>query len=221
MEYFSNADTWVSFYLAIRHSLFDPSCVIQHMPHEYLITYEISATSHKETGGQHVHVLFRGSDVLYRKVIHLIKQRYNLQGVAKNGVPRQYGKVRDLRDPFRMAAYLVKQSGQTYTNLPEKTLSLLQETSFENFRESETSRREKTMAYLDQVIDLSNPLGDSHYINFTENSLVAVVKEALIDYHRSDCKFLTRHTLNYLTHYYLVYHNPKIFSSREILSLFY
>lgn len=222
MEFFSDNTLWVSFFLAVRHCYAPKLQELLQFPSHFLVTQEVSATTHKETQGEHFHILFVGDDVLYRKLINTIKKHFPLQGVAKNGVPRQYGKVRDLRDPFRMASYMLKQGKSYSTDFPDSTISTLKETSFEKSQDLERSERETICAILDEKM-LPQPTDSIDYINHSVYALPLEVKTIIIETYRSTptFKYLTSHRLKYLTQYYLMYHKKELLSTKECLDLFF
>lgn len=225
MNFFSdNSNNWVSFYFAIPHSY--QSQVLKTLEplfnSYYLITQEVSTTSHKDTSGEHYHVMFIGNDIQYRKCITNLKKFYSLSGQARDGHARQYGKVRDLRDPFRMGAYILKQSMFQHTNFPSEIISRLEEASFEKPTINSNSERDEIMEYLDQHIDLDKPTEVTQLINHSYYETPRQVKIAIIDYHvqHPEIKFLTTHRLKYLCQYYLMYHR-KILKPEELYSFFY
>lgn len=91
----------------IKQYINDPSS-------NYLITHEVSKTAHIETQGSHFHLYIDGSfnyDA-FRKTV-LVKY-YSLQGQARNGVGRQYGKIKDIRNVIEYCRYCCKDQDEDY-----------------------------------------------------------------------------------------------------------
>lgn len=78
----------------------------------YLIGYE------KEPY-EHTHFLVQMTTQSYHNFSNTIfKKRYNLRGQARNGLCRQYGKLKKIEDLSKMASYTIK-SGNIKTNMPQ------------------------------------------------------------------------------------------------------
>lgn len=103
----------ISFLVALPHRLIDEfidslKLYLGDAP-KYVIGMETSVDSHAETQGEHMHVFADMDEPLYdrfRKTV-LVK-KYNLRGQARSGLPRQYGKIRCIRDETKMLQYTVK-----------------------------------------------------------------------------------------------------------------
>lgn len=96
----------------------------------YLIAAETTKDSHKETQGEHFHFLVQMSDSDYHKYSkRVFKDKLKLRGVARDGNPRQYGRVKKIEDITRMAAYTIKQ-GNIRTNMTEAQLATYKAVTF-------------------------------------------------------------------------------------------
>ena len=73
------------------------------------IGLEISKTSHKEYDGQHVHVMTWMKDQTYHTMSIALFKKWGLRGRALPQKPRQYGKLKHIKDPDKMYAYTIKQ----------------------------------------------------------------------------------------------------------------
>lgn len=106
--------------------------LIEHDVVEFVIAHEISLNKHKETDGHHYHFVIYATDQKYKTFIKWFKDNYNpnLRGRAKNGKPRQYGKVQEIRDEFKMLAYTIK-DGHYASTIPEHDLEIASEISYE------------------------------------------------------------------------------------------
>ena len=78
----------------------------------YLIGYENEPY-------EHTHFLVQMTTQSYHNFSNTIfKKRYNLRGQARNGLPRQYAKLKKIEDLSKMASYTIK-SGNIKTNMPQ------------------------------------------------------------------------------------------------------
>lgn len=92
-----NKDNWVMCMFAVYHSEkeYIKDQLIRHtLPGGYyLLSQEVAKDSHKETNGEHFHVMAQMTNEAYGLMSMNIKRKYNLRGKAVEGKPRQYGKV--------------------------------------------------------------------------------------------------------------------------------
>lgn len=96
----------------------------------YLISAETTNDAHKETQGQHFHFLVQMTDKDYHSFSkRVFKDKFKLRGQAKDGKPRQYGRVKKIEDLERMGAYTIKQ-GNIRTNMTEKQLEAYKKITF-------------------------------------------------------------------------------------------
>ncbi len=148
----STEPCYIAFMAALEH---------QHMPSvldflqeystvsEYLISKETSPNSHKETGGQHLHFLVHMSPKDYKNFSERIfRKKYNLRGQAKKGLPRQYGRLKEIHDLEAMGAYTVK-DGNITTNMDDAVISKWSEASYK--RDEERTFREKVFEFIDNM----------------------------------------------------------------------
>jgi len=97
----------------------------------YIVAKETTVNAHKESSGQHFHFFVQMSDKDYHRYSkRTFKDKFNLRGKALKDKPRQYGRVKKIENPERMAAYTVK-DGDIVTNLTEDQLKKFKETSFQ------------------------------------------------------------------------------------------
>lgn len=80
--------------------------------------------THQSTDGEHVHVLAQMTKKQYESLNKNIKDKFKLNGVARDGSPKQYGKVKQIRSIDRMAAYVIK-DGNYETNLEPEIIEEL------------------------------------------------------------------------------------------------
>lgn len=79
----------------------------------------------------HFHFIVYMNDDTYRNFAKSVfKDKFKLRGQAKNGLSRQYGKTKDIKDPTKMMAYTVK-DGNFRTDMSEQQIEALVKISFE------------------------------------------------------------------------------------------
>lgn len=89
----------------------------------YIISMETSKTAHKETKGQHMHYAVQMDDKQYDAFRHTcFNNTYKLRGRAVDGQPRQYGKIKQVRDESKFLSYTVKDKNIIYKNIDLKTI---------------------------------------------------------------------------------------------------
>lgn len=114
---------------------------------EYLISRETSVNSHHETNGQHFHFLVHMAPKDYKNYAERVfSKKYHLRGQAKKGLPRQYGKLREIFDLERLGAYTVK-DGCITTNMPDARIKAWGQTAFR--KDEVKCLREKIWFFLD------------------------------------------------------------------------
>lgn len=117
----------------------------------YLIGHEVEPY-------HHFHVLFQGTEKMYTLFSKRIIEKFKLRGQAKQGKPRQYGKLKLIDNIDKLMSYTVK-DGNVRSNLPEETLEKIKEQSF---RKDETKRLiQKVLDSLPNPRNHNNPSNDS------------------------------------------------------------
>lgn len=164
---FDNPDlSWVAFFMAVHHihthTVYKVFREYEDEMGLYAVSREISEKSHKDTDGEHFHFCAQMKPETYHKLTkRLCKDMFNLQGRAKDGTPRQYGKVTEIKNPVRMLAYTIK-DGDFITNIPEDELADIKKISFRKLVEhnpkkgdsfTERIRDELTEKYSDHLWD--------------------------------------------------------------------
>lgn len=75
----------------------------------YIIGLEISPSSHHETQGEHMHFAVQMDAKQYHAFsTFAFTRKYKLRGRAIKGLPRQFGKIKQVRDETKFLAYTVK-----------------------------------------------------------------------------------------------------------------
>lgn len=168
----------------------------------YLMAAETTSDSHKETNGEHFHFLVQMSDTDYHKYAkRCFKDKLKLRGQARDGNPRQYGKVKKIEDIERMAAYTIKQ-GNIRTNMTESQLETYKKITF-------TTKDE--MAYEDELYEyLSHTaIHDNHspYVGqkLTSYNGIALYVVKFVRKHKKKIYF-NRNKLDKYVRYYQTYY---------------
>ena len=154
--------TWKAFFAAIYHTELPEILQFwkQYNIGEYIIALEITQHSHKETAGEHFHFCAEMSDVTYHAFCkRVFKDRYKLSGQARNGKPKQYGKVTEIKDITRMKAYCIKDNNY-YTNIPDEEIEKLKKISFAKV---EKEKQPKTCSWTQEVVNYLNKEYPRHW----------------------------------------------------------
>ena len=185
-QYITNLDKYI-----------DPSA-------QLIIGYETAKDVHKQTLGQHIHVAADMDPKIYAKFhdnIH--KKKMQLKLKASDGIGKQCGRVKDVRDHEKMLAYCVKDENLYTRNISKEELQRYIDKSF---KKSET--------WEDQVIN--QIITDVHFPTepYKVNpGMLDVIKQnievIIIDFYRNNSKtkavparsYLKKLTVKYLLHY--------------------
>ncbi len=102
----------ITFYLAMKHCFVNEvhKLIDEYSTSEtkYVITRETCKNSHKETDGEHFHVVVEWDEKLYIKFKReVITKIWKLKGQARNGIGRQYGKEK-VGNEDKMISYVLK-----------------------------------------------------------------------------------------------------------------
>lgn len=133
METTENTIQPLAFFCAIKHEnrKYILETLLEYNIGTYIIGYEIAKGAHAESDGEHIHFYVEMSTKDYHKYAkRVFKDKFKLQGQARGGRPRQYGKVKKIESLEHMKIYTVK-DGNVDTNLSEKELKDIMEKSHE------------------------------------------------------------------------------------------
>jgi hypothetical protein len=228
-------DNYVAFYVAgdcnqIKDAFFE--YVHNNTLLLYTIAYEVSESSHEWCQGAHVHILAKWSDKDYRAFIAKLKTLgIPMNGRSIKGQPRNYGKVKHIRDFDKMLAYTIKGGDFISTENPE-LIQKCKELSYEK-QDLISILREKICIYLDETITFTlkppmtfgspglQPEKGFLHIKDYEMSLLGNIKLNIIHYFRqSKEKMPCKSRVLYYAQYYLMYHRTDV-PDEQILQLFY
>lgn len=124
---------YLAFMGALEHSHFDylENTLKEYDIGSYIVSAEVSSTSHEATKGQHFHFLVEMTDQDYTRFSkRVFIDKFKLRGRAVKGLPRQYGKVKQIENLEQMKRYTVK-DGNFRTNLTDTEIEQLVENSYQ------------------------------------------------------------------------------------------
>ena len=122
----------------------------------------------------HYHVVINWDKNTYNAFVQkVLRKELGLSGRAKDGNPRQYGKVKEVKKPPKMVAYTLKQGVYT-SNVSEEELAPYKAMSYTKDTQTDIDReiREKLKDYLD------NTYYKNHFKEVTNEQL----KKAIIHF---------------------------------------
>lgn len=179
---------------------------------KYIIAMEVAKDKHIETKGQHFHFVGDMKDKQYdtfRKTI-LVK-KYTRQGVARNGIGRQYGKIGKIRDETKLMQYTCKDNNIIYRKIDLKTIQDLISSSYKKedrqfpLKELLEHLKANTPSYYGEL-GWHHTL-DDHHVHYDK------IEFDIIQFYldNSTCeKILTRSQIKSITTKYLMYYTPYV-----------
>lgn len=165
-----------------------------------LVGLETANGVHKQTNGEHYHVVTEMTDKQYdtfRKTILVNKMK--LSGQATNGNSRQYGKLKNIRDQTKILQYTCKDKHIYYRNIDLQTIQDAINNSY---------KKEDRKDFIQQIMDY---LGEKDYTNSGIEDLdITKIEINIIKYYieTKQQKPISKSTLRSLTTRYLMYHEP-------------
>lgn len=179
----------------------------------YLIGLETAPKAHPQTGGQHYHVfcdMTKQNYEKYRKTI--LVNKMGLTGQARNGIGRQYGVIKHIRDETKMMSYTLKNNNIIYKNIDLKTIQ-------DSYSESYTTKSPKTfvdeiMSYL-LTVDFYKMEGEITPVPIIDFELL---EKAIVGYYIDNDigKPVSKATIKSLATRYLMYHHKKQYPHSDI-----
>ncbi len=123
----------------------------------YLLSLETSKNTHQETKGQHIHILYDDVNNNYHLLAKTLMTTFNLRGRAIEGKPKQYGKVKNIKDLDKACAYTIK-DGYYYTNI-EDTEALNEWISLSYEKNQSRDIYNEWLEYMNETIGIPEFLG--------------------------------------------------------------
>lgn len=171
----------------------------------YVIAMETAKGVHSESNGQHFHICAQMTEKQYdsfRKSI--LVRKYQLRGQAKKDLPRQYGKIKDVRDETKFLAYTVKDKNIIYENIDTDIIKKALEQSYT--KPNKKSFEEELMEHLKSKRNVFIQI-------FSENGGTDInpykIEELILIYcmHNTD-KVVSLSKMQYYTNLYLQQYEP-------------
>ncbi len=219
--YMSKLD-YIAFFCAVVHTSENEQYLLDTLKNydigSYLVVRETALNAHKDTDGQHYHFLVQMSQVDYgrfRKRVFI--DHFKLRGQAKGG-SRQYGKVNYLKDPNKMAIYMLKDDSVVATTFSDSQLDSWYNQSYK--KSEEKGLKEKMVEYVEKHLQPLKHDPDEWVKtpNYDEMSRIHLDICALVVqfYRKEDAgRTLTRAQLINFVNYYMLY-RVKELSDREL-----
>jgi hypothetical protein len=204
---------WQAFMGHIAHTEFE---YLDEQMKKFEAPYVISAEVGKY---EHFHFLTKITNKQYHNFCkRVFKDRYKLLGRATKNKPRQYGKVKDIKDLSRMMAYTLKDKNYK-TNIPKDELETILKKKLEEVENTKTECREikeKMLKYVDEKIP--NLLIDNPYQRHEK-----VIRISIIDFMITQKINIIRTTIERYYWYYVTNTEFKPFqmNSKEIYDEIY
>lgn len=169
----------------------------------YLVGMETAKDAHAQTKGQHFHFIADMSEKQYDKFRKtILVNKYKLQGVAKMGMPRQYGKIKKIRDETKLFQYTCKDENIIYKNIDLKTI--------QEYIAKSYHREERKMPIEELMADLKANVG--MFYNEDGSIRFSMIECAIIQFYCDNSekeKVLTKSSVKSLTIRFLMYYTPK------------
>lgn len=188
------AKRWIAFMAHIQHEHYD---YLETQLKKLEAPYIISAEAGKY---EHFHFLARITDKQYHNyVMNVFKSKFKLLGRATKTKPRQYGKVKEIKDLKRMMRYTIKDKNFR-TNMTDEYIQKIIECKIEEVENKKTNQdiRHKLIAFIDDKV--KNDIW-AYKITHREHSS-KYLKIIIIDWLRERNVPITR---NQIDRYYWIY----------------
>ena len=202
----------IGFFIALEHSFKDELLKdiegYLDTSASYILVMETVKDKHSETKGQHFHFVGDMTDQQYdsfRKTV--IVNKFKRQGVAKNGIGRQYGKVKKIRDEMKLLQYTVKDQNIIYKNIDLKTIQELIQGSYK--KEDRLFPFEELMAHLKENSPRYYNKRSGEYHQHIDCDFRLIETDIIKFYlEHSKCeKIITKSQLKSITTRYLMYYS--------------
>lgn len=191
---------WCSFFGAIMHSneyeIYRIWREYETSIGQYVISKEIAENgAHSETNGEHFHFCAQMTNDTYHRISkRLFKDTFKLRGQARDGLPKQYGKVTVIRDPARMIAYCLK-DGDYKTNIPTDELEQYKKISF---KKVQTTEQKKGVSFTEKIRDKLNKEYPDKKWRFDCPLDQNIILDTILDNLGNQAKVFDRNTLHKL-----------------------
>ncbi len=200
----------IAFYLALHFSKFEEikeklTKYIEPTA-QYLVVGEKAMETHQATNGEHFHFLVQMSQKAYTNFTKHFIMKYKLRGNAKNGIGRQYGKIKNIKDLERLHSYMLKDQdlgNPIYTNYENDEIDKWAEKSFK--KKNKKTYLEEFSEKITDRIHSSQRLTSDNLLGIKRSLLRPIV----FDIHISTpgtTKAITISQINSIINYWIQFH---------------
>lgn len=189
---------YIAFFFAVRHTEFDylMQTMLEYNVGLYIVAKETAqGDAHADTAGEHFHFVVQMSDADYHKFSKRIKEKYSLNGKAKDGKARQYGKVPKIKNLEKMMAYTVKDNN-VRSNLSDEELDRLKEQSFKKEEKKALEKELLDWLYSQDALK-ARPL-----VRIDPTSMATEDGDIYVDY--EVCAIVFNDLIKYILEFYLI-----------------
>lgn len=172
----------------------------------YIIAMETSKTAHKETEGEHLHYAVQMDDKQYDAFRHTcFNNTYKLRGRAVDGLPRQYGKVKQVKDETKFLQYTVKDKNIIYKNINLKTIQEYIQKSYKK-----VDKTDIVQELMEHLVSIRPEMVIDHEEFDPSRIKVSAIEIEILKYYMLYLKKdITKAYLKTLTSKYMQLHMPK------------
>ena len=176
---------------------------------QLLVSFEKHPSAHKEFDGQHYHFCVKGmSDKQYdsfRKTI--LVNKLHLRGQARQGNPRQYGRIKNIRDETKLLIYTTKDKNIYSENIDLKTIQEYIQKSYPKVQPKDFVL--DIMQFLSDQ-EVNYPLSDDVTSENGDPPQYLCIEKSILRYYIQNKinKPVSKSTLRSLTTRYLMYYRP-------------
>lgn len=204
---------WIAFMCHLAHTEFENLIQeVEKLEAPYIVSAEVG-------NHEHFHFLMK----ITNKEYHTFSQRvfcrkYRLRGQARNGLPRQYGKVKEINDLSKMMAYTIKDKNFR-TNMKTEEIEYILKKKINEVINSKIETRE----IKEKMIDFVNDRMPNYMSNQMFRRHEKYIRIAIIDFMIENKINIMRTTIERYYWYYVAYttnDNYKL-SSTEIYQEIY
>lgn len=207
----------IAFFLALPFSTFDEITeklqkYIEPQSH-YLVVGEKSENTHKTTNGEHFHFLVDFTEKSYKNFTKHFIEKYKLRGSAREGIARQYGKIKKINDLEKLHQYMCKDictENPIYTNYENDEIDAWAKKSFK--KQSKKNYLDSMSEKLTKAIKHTTPsevdtLGIS--LEVVRCHLFHIHLEDQMNFNPDNRKAITKSQLQSLANYWVQFHGIK------------
>lgn len=204
---------WIAFMCHLAHTEFENLIQeVEKLEAPYIVSAEVG-------NYEHFHFLVKITERQYNTfVTRVFYKKYRLRGKAMNGLPRQYGKVKEVNDLSKMMAYTIKDKNFRTNMKTEDIEHILKKKITEVINSKKETREIK-----EKMIDFVNDRMPNYMSNQMFRRHEKYIRIAIIDFMIENKINIMRTTIERYYWYYVAYttnDNYKL-SSTEIYQEIY